>query len=66
MFLQTILLVETKALGLDVDLDSDSKYKNGKQIIDVEPSVTIPTTKVHPEEPGSLKKGRASSTHICG
>jgi hypothetical protein len=44
------LLAKTKASGLDVDSDFDSEPENGKQIIDAEPSVTIATTKVQPDE----------------
>jgi hypothetical protein len=44
------LLAETKSLGLDVDSDSDLEPENGRWIINVEPSVTVATTKVHPKE----------------
>jgi hypothetical protein len=46
-----------KSSGSDADPDSDSKPKKGKWIIDIEPSVTIATTKVQPEEPEEPEEG---------
>jgi hypothetical protein len=51
------LLAEMKASGSDVDSDSDSEPEKGKWIIDAEPSVTIATTKVQPEEPEEPEEG---------
>jgi len=43
-------MAELKASESEVDSDSESNPKGGKQIIDVEPSATIATTKVRPSE----------------
>jgi hypothetical protein len=48
------LLVKLKASDSEVDSNSESNSEGGKQIIDVEPSATVATTKVRPsklEEP---------------
>jgi hypothetical protein len=50
-------LDETKDLGSDVDSESDSEPEKGIRIIDAKPSVTIDTTKVHPEEPKDPEEG---------
>jgi hypothetical protein len=50
-------VVELKASELEVDSDSKSNPKGGKWIINVEPSATIATTKVHPSEPKEPKEG---------
>ena len=42
---------EIKSSELDAGSDSKSKIENGRQIIDVEPSATIVTTKLQPGEP---------------
>jgi hypothetical protein len=44
-------VAEVKAYELDVGSDFDSEPKRGRQIIEVEPSATISTTKLHPGEP---------------
>jgi hypothetical protein len=46
-----------KSSESDVDSDFDSELNKGKQIIDAEPSVTIATTKVQPEEPEEPEEG---------
>jgi hypothetical protein len=43
-------VVELKASELEYDSDSESNPEGGKQIIDVEPSATVATTKVRPSE----------------
>jgi hypothetical protein len=43
------LLAKTKASGLDVDSDFDSKLGKAKWIMDEEPNVSIVTTKVQVE-----------------
>jgi hypothetical protein len=40
------LMTELKASESEADSDSESNHEGGKQIINVEPSVTITTTKV--------------------
>jgi hypothetical protein len=50
-------LVELKAYESEVDYDSESNPKGGKRIIDVEPSATVTTTKVHPSEPKEPEEG---------
>jgi hypothetical protein len=44
------LVVELKASKSEVDSDSESNFKGGKWIIDVEPSATVATTKFRPSE----------------
>jgi hypothetical protein len=47
-------VVKLKAFAPEVDSDSESNLESGKQIIDVEPSATVSTTKFQPsklEEP---------------
>ena len=51
------LVVELKASKSKVDSDSESNPEGGKQIINVEPSVTFYTTKVQPIEPKELEEG---------
>jgi hypothetical protein len=43
-------MVELKASKSEADFDSKSNPEGGKQIIDVEPSATVTTTKVQPSE----------------
>jgi hypothetical protein len=43
-------VVEVKASELEAGSDSKLDPDKGKGIIDVEPSATIATTKVHPSE----------------
>ena len=50
-------MVEVKASESDMGSDSESKPKRGRQIIDAEPSVTIATTKVQPEESEEPEEG---------
>jgi hypothetical protein len=44
-------VVKLKESELEDDFDSESNPEGGKQIIDVEPSATLSTTKVWPSEP---------------
>jgi hypothetical protein len=44
-------VAEVKAYESDVESDFEPKPKRGKQIIDVEPSAIVATTKLHPGEP---------------
>jgi hypothetical protein len=50
-------MAELKASMFEVDFDSESNSKGGKQIIDVEPSVIISTTKIHLSEPEEKEEG---------
>jgi hypothetical protein len=50
-------VAELKAYESEVDSDFESNPKGGKQIIDVEPSATIASTKVQPSKPEEPKKG---------
>jgi hypothetical protein len=59
-------MVELKASESEADSDFESNLEGGKQIIDVEPSSTIATTKVHPSEPKEPEEGNASFTRKCG
>jgi hypothetical protein len=45
------LVVEVKAYESDACSDSESEPKNGKQIIDMELSATVATTKIHLDKP---------------
>jgi hypothetical protein len=51
------LVVELKASESKVDYVSESNPKGGKQIIDVEPSATVVTTKVRLSEPKEKEEG---------
>jgi hypothetical protein len=51
------LVVELKNSESEVDSDSKSNPKGGKQIIDVEPSTIVTTTKAHPSELEELEEG---------
>jgi hypothetical protein len=44
-------MVELKDSESEVDSDSESNPEGGKQIIDVEPSAIVTTTKIRPSEP---------------
>ena len=46
-----------KASESKTDSDSESNPKGGKQIIDVEPSSIVATTKLWPSEPEEPKEG---------
>jgi hypothetical protein len=50
-------MVEVKASESDVGSNSKSKPEKGRQIIDVEPSSIISTTKIQPGEPNELEEG---------
>jgi hypothetical protein len=50
-------MVELKASESDVDFESDSNLEGGKQIIDVEPSSIVSTTKVQSSEPEEPEEG---------
>jgi hypothetical protein len=51
------LVVELKDSESEEDSDSESNPEGGKQIIDVEPSATVTTTKVQPSEPEEPEEG---------
>jgi hypothetical protein len=50
-------MAELKASESEADSDSESNPEGGKQIIDVEPSATVATTKVQPSEPEEPEEG---------
>jgi hypothetical protein len=50
-------MAELKASESEADSDSESNPEGGKQIIDVEPSATVATTKVWPSEPEEPEEG---------
>jgi hypothetical protein len=50
-------VVELKASESEDNPDSKSNPEGGKRIIDVEPSATVATTKVHPSEPKEPEEG---------
>lgn len=45
------LVAKMKVLELDLDSNSDSETDKRNQIIDAEPSATVATTKIQPEDP---------------
>jgi len=47
-----------KASESDASFDSESEPEKGRQIIDVEPSAIISTTKIHPGEPDEPEEGK--------
>jgi hypothetical protein len=51
------LVVDLKAYELEVDYNSESNPVGGNQIIYVEPSATVTTTKVQPSEPEEPEEG---------
>jgi hypothetical protein len=50
-------VTELKASESEANSDSESSPEGGKQIIDVEPSATVSTTKFHPSEPEEPEEG---------
>jgi hypothetical protein len=54
-----LLVAEVKAYELDVDSDSEPEPERGRQIIDIEPSATIATTKLQPGEPDEPEEGES-------
>jgi hypothetical protein len=59
-------VAEVKSSESDVGFDHDSDLENGRQIIDTEPSATIATTDIYPDEPDDQRKMSASFIHKCG
>jgi hypothetical protein len=52
-----MLVAEVKSCESDAGSDSDSELERGRQIIDVEPSATVATTKLQHGEPDEPKEG---------
>jgi hypothetical protein len=50
-------VAKVKASESDADYDSELELERGRQIIDVEPSATVSTTKLHLGEPDELEEG---------
>jgi hypothetical protein len=50
-------VAEVKASKSDVESDSEPELERGRWIIDVEPSATVATTKLQPDEPDELEEG---------
>jgi hypothetical protein len=50
-------VAEVKASELDLGSDSKSKLERGRWIIDMEPSATVSTTKLHHGEPDEAEEG---------
>jgi hypothetical protein len=55
--LKQSLVAEVKASESDAGSDSETEPERGRQIIDVEPSAIISTTKLHPGEPNEPVEG---------
>jgi hypothetical protein len=52
-----LLVAEVKASESDAGSDSEPELERGRQIIDVEPSAIVATTKLHPGELDDLEEG---------
>jgi hypothetical protein len=50
-------VAEVKVFELDAGSDLESKEKKRRQIIDMKPSATVATTKIHPSELDELEEG---------
>jgi hypothetical protein len=50
-------VAKVKAYESDVGSDSQPELERGRLIIDVEPSATVATTKLHPGEPDEPQEG---------
>jgi hypothetical protein len=50
-------VAEVKSYESDAFFYSELEPERGRQIIDMEPSATISTTKLHPGEPDELEEG---------
>jgi hypothetical protein len=50
-------VAKVKASKSDAGSNSEVEPKRGRWIIDVEPSATVYTTKIHPGEPDELEEG---------
>ena len=50
-------MAKVKASELDAGSDSKSEPERGRKIIDVEPSATVATTKLQPNEPDEPEEG---------
>jgi hypothetical protein len=57
MSLEAVIGGEMKASESDPGSNSDSDLDKGKHIIDAEPSATVATTKVQPNEPEESEEG---------
>jgi hypothetical protein len=51
-------VAKVKASESDAGFDSKSELERGRQIIDIEPSATVATTKLQPDEPDELVEGK--------
>jgi hypothetical protein len=51
------LVAEVKAFELDVGSDTESEPERGRQIINMEPSATVATTKLQHDEPDEPEEG---------
>jgi hypothetical protein len=50
-------VAEVKAYESYVGSNSESELEKGRRIIETEPSATVSTTKIHPDELDELKEG---------
>jgi len=55
--LKQSLVAEMKASEWNLGSDSNLESDKAKKIIDVEPSVTVATTKIQPNKPEEMKEG---------
>jgi hypothetical protein len=54
-----LLVAEVKSFESDTGYDSEYEPEMGRQIIDVEPSAIVSTTKLQPSEPDELEEGES-------
>lgn len=50
-------MAKIKASKLDLDFDSDLELDKGRNIINLEPSATVATTQIYPDDPEELEEG---------
>jgi len=51
-------VAEVKSFESYAGSDYESELEKGRQIIDIEPSATVSTTKIHPGEPDEPEEGK--------
>jgi hypothetical protein len=59
-------VAEIKDKELNPDSESDSRNNGKRQIIDTDPTATVVTTTIQPEEPTDPEEGEHLFIHSCG
>jgi hypothetical protein len=52
-------VAEVKAFELDVGFDTETELEMGRRIIDMEPSASVATTKLQPDELDEIEEGES-------